>query len=109
MSTQRNPFAKSRPLASPHAIYRAGPDFFWHVLKTYKRPDRERVDPFARWMVAAKSDATFGSFDMGDTYVRDVTGYGRLVACTPEWAEAYGQSRDLPTPEAYLAAPKVTA
>jgi hypothetical protein len=62
-----NPFAKSRPVNQPYAIYRAG-DLIWHVLKTYKQVKNE--DTYARWMVAAKSDATFGSFDMGDTYAR---------------------------------------
>jgi hypothetical protein len=64
-----NPFAKSRPADKPYAIYRAG-DLTWHVLKTYKQVKNE--DTYARWMVAAKSDATFGSFDMGDTYAIEV-------------------------------------
>jgi hypothetical protein len=32
-----NPFAKSRPVGQPYAIYRAG-DMTWHVCKTYKAP-----------------------------------------------------------------------
>jgi hypothetical protein len=46
-----NPFAKSRPVNQPYAIYRAG-DMIWHVLKTYKQVKNE--DTYARWMVAAK-------------------------------------------------------
>jgi len=54
--------------------------------------------------VAAKSDATFGSFEGGDTYKREVTSYGRLVAAEPEWLAAYRPFFDakLPTPEEYL-------
>jgi hypothetical protein len=69
-------------------------------------PKSEAKDPYARWLVAAKSDATFGSFEGGDTYKRDVTSYGRLVAADPEWIQAYRPGPgyvDLPTPEEYLA------
>ena len=98
-----NPFGKSRPIDAPYAIYKAG-DFTWHVIKTYKMPKSELKDPFARWMVAAKSDATFGSFELGDTYKQDVTSYGRLVAADPAWLEAYrpGFDASLPTPAQWL-------
>ena len=95
-----NPFAKSRPTNSPYAIYRAG-DMVWHVIKTYKQPSSEAKDPYARWMVSAKSDATFGSFEGGDTYRNEVMRYGTLVAATPQWQEVYA-TRLLPTPEEYL-------
>lgn len=98
-----NPFAKSRPTTKPYAIYRAG-DLVWHVVKTYKMPKSEAKDPYARWLVAAKSDATFGSFEGGDTYAREIERYGTLVAAEPEWLEAYGIRKEyLPTPEEYLA------
>jgi hypothetical protein len=102
-----NPFAKSRPADKPYAIYRAG-DMTWHVLKTYKTIPNEDKDPYARWFVAAKSAATFGSFELGDTYRRDVIRYGRLVAAEPAWIEAMQEhgfiahGHKLPTPEEYL-------
>lgn len=83
-----NPFAKTRKIDNPHAIYTAG-DIEWRVLKTYKLPKSEAKDPYARWFVAARSGATFGGFDMGDTYATEIKSYGRLVAATPEWLEAY--------------------
>ena len=91
-----NPFRKAAPLDAPYAIYRAG-DFEWRVLRTYKQPSSEAKDQYARWFVAAKSDATYGSFEYGDTYKREVVSYGRLVAATPAWQEAYG-TRLVPTP-----------
>jgi len=98
-----NPFAKSRKTDDPHAIYTCG-DFTWHVIKTYKMPKSEDKDPYARWMVAAKSDATFGSFELGDTYKNEVERYGTLVAASPQWLEAYGIAKPyLPTPDEYLA------
>ncbi len=98
-----NPFGKSRDVQNPYAIYICG-DFTWHVLKTYKMPKNEGKDPYARWFVAAKSDATHGSFELGDTYARDVEGFGVLVAADPAWLEAYGITNPyMPTPDWYLA------
>ena len=97
-----NPFAKTRPIDRPYAVYVCG-DFTWHVLKTYKLAKNEQGDPYARWHVAAKSDHTFGSFERGDTYAQEVERYGTLVAATPEWLEAYGITKPyLPTPAEYL-------
>jgi hypothetical protein len=90
----KNPFAKSRKPDAPYAIYRAG-DMTWHVLKTYKVSGNEAKDQYARWFVAAKSPMTFGSFELGDTYAVEVRRYGRLVAATPEWLEAYGKGSDI--------------
>jgi hypothetical protein len=95
-----NPFGKSRDIAKPYAIYICG-DFTWHVLKTYKLAKNE--DAYSRWFVAAKSDATFGSFELGDTYAQDVERFGVLVAADPAWLEAYGITKPyLPTPAEYL-------
>ena len=97
-----NPFAKARSTMKPYAIYRCG-DLTWHIVKTYKQPSSEAKDPYARWLVAAKSDATFGSFEGGDTYAAEVQRYGALVAAEPAWLEAYGYKQTyLPTPEEYL-------
>jgi len=99
-----NPFGKSRKTENPYAIYIGPAGFQWRILKTYKLAKNE--DQYARWMVAAKSDATFGSFELGDTYKVDVTRYGRLVAADPGWLAVYrpgGGYNDLPTPADYLA------
>jgi hypothetical protein len=94
MAGTKNPFGKSRPQTAPYAIYRAG-NMFWHVCKTYKAPENEAKDTYARWFVWAKSPHTFGSFEGGDTYRRDVVQLGRLVACTPEWLEAHGHNSNI--------------
>jgi hypothetical protein len=54
-------------------------------------------------MVAARSPHTYGEFEMGDTYTREVLRYGRLVAAEPEWQAAYAIAHELPTPAEYLA------
>jgi hypothetical protein len=97
-----NPFAKSRPVGQPYAIYRAGV-ITMHVCKTYKTPRNEDASPFARWFVWAKSPMTYGDFEGGDTYARDVRGEATLVAAEPAWLEAYAPGRNVPTPAEYLA------
>ena len=92
-----NPFGKSRSMDKPYAVYRAG-EWEWRILKTYKTPASEEKDPYARWFVAAKSPHTWGSFEYGDTYRKEVRNYGTLVAAEPEWREAYGIHAQLPTP-----------
>ena len=92
-----NRFSKSRSLEKPYAVYRAG-DWEWRILKTYKTPASEAKDSYARWMVAARSPHTWGSFEYGDTYAREVRDYGVCVAADPEWREAYGIHAPLPTP-----------
>lgn len=88
----KNPFGKSRDKDQPYAIYTSpGMNFEWRVLKTYQTRDGETKNSYARWLIAAKSDATYGSLEMGDTYCAEVLQYGQLVACDDAWAEAYGK------------------
>jgi hypothetical protein len=94
-----NPFAKTRPVNQPYAIYRAG-DMIWHVCKTYKQVKNE--DAYARWFVWASSPMTYGDFEGGDTYALEVKRYGQLVAAEPAWLDAYDIRRGVPTPEDYL-------
>jgi len=96
-----NPFGKTRNAAAPYAIYTGPMGFEWRILKTYKMAKNE--DSFARWLVAARSEATFGGFELGDTYAVDVERYGTLVAADPEWLQAYGSTKPyLPTPAEYI-------
>jgi hypothetical protein len=50
-----NPFAKTRKLHEPYAIFINNQGWQWRVLKTYKQPSSEAKDKFARWYVAAIS------------------------------------------------------
>jgi hypothetical protein len=105
----KNPFGKGRKQDAPYAIYTSGMGWEWRILKTYKLPVSEASDHFARWFVAARSPHTWGSFELGDTYRRDVITHGRLVAAEPEWVEAmqangylsYGLK--VPTPAEWIA------
>jgi len=70
-------------------MYQAG-DWTWKVLKTYQRPDKEHENSYARWLVAVKSPYTHGSWDMGDSYVRDIRrSRPELMSSTEEWVKYY--------------------
>ena len=86
--TTKNPFGKSRDKDKPYAIYEAG-DFVFHVCKTYQRPDKERANEYARWFVWAKSPMTYGSFEGGDMYIKELENFAHLTHAEPEWLEAY--------------------
>ena len=89
MATAKNPFGKTRDVEDPYAVYTGPAGFVWKVLKTKQRPDLEKKNAHATWFVAAQSDFTFGSYDMGDEYAPNVRPY-TLVSCTDEWREHYG-------------------
>jgi len=98
----KNLFNKSRPASEPYAIYAAG-DWIWHICKTYKAPESEAKDQYARWFAWVKSPLTYGQFEGGDTYRKEVITHARLVAADPDWATAQGLIYKYPTPAEYLA------
>lgn len=70
----KNECGKTRPVEDPYEIWenpRSG--FVFRVLKKYQRPDKEAENPYARWFVATKSPFTYGNWELGDGYVRDIT------------------------------------
>jgi len=71
----KNECGKTRKVNEPYEVYRGyGPmtGWEWRVLKKYQTPEREAKNQYARWFCAVKSPMTFGSYDLGDTYVTDV-------------------------------------
>lgn len=70
----KNPCGKTRPVENPYEIYRSHllPGWEWRVLKKYQTPEKEKDNPYARWFCAVKSPMTYGSWEYGDTYVRDI-------------------------------------
>ena len=100
-----NLFVKRRKLEEPYAIYGGYVpgigDTEFRVLKTYMMLKREGTH--ARWFVAGKSDATFGSFEYGDMYKTEIMSFGRLLAATPEWIETYHPGcGSIPAPTEYI-------
>lgn len=94
MARKANLFGKSRKIDNPYAIYRGMTELGEtevRVLKTYQHRDNERNNIYARWFVAVKTDATYGSYDMGDNYAYGIRRSLKLVDATPEWKEAYSR------------------
>ena len=75
----KNECGKTRSKDDPYEIWRGPANFEWRVLKKYQTPAREAENQFARWFCAVKSPMTYGSWEMGDVYARDVKTYGERV------------------------------
>ena len=88
----KNLLGKSRPVQDPYAIYEGyGPfgNTEMRLIKTYQVPANECKNEYAKWMIAVKSDMTYGSYDMGDSYIRDAI-YGlKLTYATEEYRQQY--------------------
>jgi len=95
MTATKNLLGKSRPQDKPYAIFKGyGPfgETEMRLLKTYQRPDKEKTNKYARWFVAVKSDMTYGSFELGDSYISEAT-YGlTLTWADPLYKEQYWDS-----------------
>jgi hypothetical protein len=91
MPKQNNPFSKRVTENNPYAIYVDNRlNFEYRVLKTYQRRDKENNNDQARWHFATKSPFTYGNYEFGDAYIRDILPNCALIECTDEWAEHYG-------------------
>jgi len=65
--TQTNP---------PYAVFESDGGWRWEVLKAYQN---DNAAEYARWFVNVSSPFTYGSSEMGDTYVTEVIQNGTLV------------------------------
>ena len=91
----KNLLGKSRTKDKPYAIWQgfgAFGDTEVRLLKTYQKPSNESKNPYARWFVAVRSDHTYGSFDMGDSYISEVTQGLTLKQADPLFTEQYGRT-----------------
>ena len=70
--------SKTRNVNNPYEVYVLG-DWEWRVLKHYQSPAGESKNPYARVYCAVKSPMTWGGYDLGDTYLRDIKGAATLV------------------------------
>lgn len=66
----KNQCLKLREKENPYEIWKtADGSWEWRVLKKWQVDDDK---PYARWFCAVKSPYTFGSFDLGDVYVKEI-------------------------------------
>ena len=93
--TTKNQFGKSTKIDNAYATYRVenpinGMYFVWKILKTYQAKGNEDKNKHARWFVACKSPMTHGSWDYGDTYIKDIMEVKpKLIDATDEWRFNY--------------------
>ena len=93
----KNLLGKSRNKEKPYAIFKGyGPfgETEMRLLKTYQVPANEGKNQYARWFVAVKSEMTYGSYDMGDSYIREATMGLTRVYADPLYLEQYGIELD---------------
>lgn len=65
--------AKTRPIDNPYETYHSlDGTWEWRVLKHYASSEREARDPYARVFTAVKSPFTYGKWELGDSYLRDI-------------------------------------
>ncbi len=74
----KNLCGKTRPVNKPYEVWKAG-DWTWKVLKKYQSPEKEAQNPHARWFCSVSSPYTFGSHDMGDVYVSEITNNAKRI------------------------------
>jgi hypothetical protein len=70
-----NPYGKTRKRNEPYATYydsRIG--WTWKVLKTYQNPDNGSKNPLAIAFCEVDSPLCQGFPDLGDTYLKDISG-----------------------------------
>ncbi len=94
MAKVKNLLGKSRNVQTPYAIWEGyGPfgETEVRLLKTYQIPSNEAKNQYARWFVATKTPMTYGSFDMGDSYI-DAATYGLTLSyASDEYKAQYNQ------------------
>ena len=74
----KNLCGKSRKVDKPYEIWRSADGTWeWRCLKKYQAPETEADNPYARWFCAVKSPMTYGDWEYGDTYIKDIKGYAR--------------------------------
>lgn len=78
---------KSAPVSAPHAEFTSS-GWTWKVLKTYKAPNSEQRDIYARWFCHVSSPMCPDG-ELGDVYVSDIVGTARIMRSTKEFADAY--------------------
>ena len=70
----KNLKSKTVSIDNPYEVYTdpSYPGWEWRVLKHYQTPEKEASNTYARVYCAVKSPYTFGSWEYGDTYIKDL-------------------------------------
>ena len=71
----KNPYGKTQKIETPWMIYRNNFGWEWRVLKFWKNPVATgfmSVGDYDRLYCAVKSPHTYGSYDIGDVWFKDI-------------------------------------
>jgi len=93
MYKQKNLMGKSKDIEDPYAVWQGfGPfgETEVRLLKVYQRPELELKNNYARWFVAVKSDFTYGSWELGDTYLKDAIRGLQFIKSSDTFKKQYG-------------------
>jgi hypothetical protein len=80
----KNLMNKTRTADNPYATFQKG-DFISHVIRAYSTKQEE----FSRWYTVAKSDMSYGTYEYGDVYIKELTDNLELVYASPEFIKQY--------------------
>ena len=67
----KNLCGKMRKQNQPYEVWKNNYGWEWRVLKKYQSPEKEALNPFARWMCYVTSPFC-PQGEMGDTYLSDI-------------------------------------
>jgi hypothetical protein len=74
----KNEFLKQRSVDNPYEIWKSNDyQWTWRVLKKYQVDDDK---PYARWFCAVKSPFSYGNWEYGDVYVKDIKQNAKKVS-----------------------------
>jgi hypothetical protein len=91
----KNLCGKTRKLDDPYETWKSfDGSWTWRILKKYQSQEAEDKNPEARWYCAVQSPMTYGGWEHGDVWVRDIKkhaqkviledAHGKAVVETPE-------------------------
>lgn len=69
----KNPYGKATKTETPYATY-AGNGWEYRILKLYQSPENAAKNTHATALLATKSPYTYGSFELGDGYLSEISG-----------------------------------
>ena len=85
----KNLMNKTRTAENPYATFKKG-NFVSHVIRAYgKSAIAPEENVWASWYTVAKSDLTYGAYEYGDAYIKEITDNLELVYASPEFIKQY--------------------
>ena len=79
-----NPYGKTVKRENAHFVYQSSDgSWTWYCLRTYQTPEKEALNPYARWYCNVVSPLTSERGETGDVYVAEIKAYARKLDDNP--------------------------